>query len=308
MHPSIVPDLTARQLHAVLAVAEYNSFIAAASFLKTSQPALTRTIKRVEDVLGVRLFDRSTRRVAITAAGKEFVAVAERMLNDLRISVGSMREIGAEQRGRIIVSSIMSVANSLFPGIVAKYRASRPGIEIVLREGVHGTVLDDVRSGAADLGVTYVDDVPDFVEAKRVNREVFEVILPRTHPLAKTSKRRSSVTLADLVGFPLVSLPYESRTRRIIDGAASTAGHTLQHVATVTQFATMMSFVRAGVGIAIVPSGAIVGLLGKDLAVLTLSKPRLSRDVGLIWLRGRELTPAARGFATIVEEMWRSAI
>jgi DNA-binding transcriptional LysR family regulator len=304
MPPPNVPDLTARQLHAVLAVAEYNSFIAAASFLKTSQPALTRTIKRVEDVLGVRLFDRSTRRVAITAAGKEFVAVAERMLNDLRISVGSMREIGAEQRGRIIVSSIMSVANGLFPAIVAKYRASRPGIEIVLREGVHGTVLEDVRGGAADLGATYVDDVPDFVEAKRMSREVFEVILPRNHPLIKTSKR-SSVTLGELVGFPLVSLPSESRTRRIIDGAASTAGYTLQHVATVTQFATMMSFVRAGIGIAIIPSGAIVGHLGKELAILALSKPRLSRDVGLIWLRDRELTPAARGFAAVVEEIWR---
>jgi DNA-binding transcriptional LysR family regulator len=306
MHPSNAPDLTARQLHAVLAVAEYNSFIAAASFLKTSQPALTRTIKRVEDVLGVRLFDRSTRRVAITTAGKEFVAVAERILHDLRISVGSMREIGAEQRGRIIVSSIMSVANGLFPTIVAKYRASRPGIEIVLREGVHGTVLEDVRSGAADLGVTYVDDVPDFVETKRMSREVFEVILPRNHPLIKTSKR-SSVALAELVGFPLVSLPFESRTRRIIDGAASTAGYSLQHVATVTQFATMMSFVRAGVGIAIIPSGAIAGLLGRDLAVLTLSKPRLSRDVGLVWLRDRELTPAARGFAAVVEEVWRKS-
>src|SRR5215475_4929919 len=267
MPPSNVPDLTARQLHAVLAVAEYNSFIAAAAFLKTSQPALTRTIKRVEDVLGVRLFDRSTRRVAITGAGKEFVAVAERMLNDLRISVGSMREIGAEQRGRIIVSSIMSVANGLFPAIVAKYRASRPGVEIVLREGVHGTVLEGVRGGAADLGATYVDDVPDFVAAKRMSREVFEVILPRNHPLIKTSKR-ASVTLGELVGFPLVSLPFESRTRRIIDGAASTAGYALQHAATVTQFATMMSFVRAGVGIAIIPSGAVAGLLGKDLAIL----------------------------------------
>src|SRR5215510_2071439 len=260
MQPVNVPDLTARQLHAVLTVAEYNSFIAAAAFLKTSQPSLTRTIMRVEDVLGVRLFDRSTRRVAITSAGKEFVAVAERMLNDLRISVGSMREIGAEQRGRIIVSSIMSVANGLFPAIVAKYRASRPGID--------------------------------------------EVILPRNHPLIKTSKR-SSVALAELVEFPLVSLPYESRTRRIIDGAASTAGYALQHVATVTQFTTMMSFVRAGVGIAIVPSGAIAGLLGKDLSVLKLIRPRLSRDVGLIWLRERELTPAARGFAVIFEEMWR---
>jgi DNA-binding transcriptional LysR family regulator len=102
-----------------------------------------------------------------------------------------------------------------------------------------------------------------------------------------------------------VSLPHESRTRRTIDGAASSAGLTLRHVATVTQFTTMMSFVRAGVGIAVVPSGAIAGLLGKDLAVLKLIRPRLSRDVGLIWLRERELTPAARGFAVIFEEIWR---
>ena len=111
------------------------------------------------------------------------------MLNDLRISVSSMREIGEEQRGQIIISSIMSVASGLLPAIVAKYRASRPGIEIILREGVHGTVFEDIRSGTADLGITYVDDVPDFIEAKRMGREIFTVILPRTHPLAKTSKR-----------------------------------------------------------------------------------------------------------------------
>jgi DNA-binding transcriptional LysR family regulator len=303
MQPVNVPDLTARQLHAVLAVAEYNSFIAAAAFLKTSQPALTRTIMRVEDVLGVRLFDRSTRRVAITAAGKEFVAVAERMLNDLRISVRSMREVGEEQRGQIIISSIMSVANGLIPAVAAKYRAARPGIEIILREGVHGAVLEDIRNGTADLGATYVDDVPDFVEAKRVSREVFDVILPRGHPLIRITKR-SSVTLTELANFALVSLPHDSRTRRTIDGAASSAGLTLRHVATVTQFTTMMNFVRAGVGIAIVPSGAIAGLLGKDLKILKLIRPRLTRDVGLIWLRERELTPAARGFAIIFEEMW----
>lgn len=304
MPPANIPDLTARQLLAVLAVAEYNSFIAAAAFLKTSQPALSRTIRRVEDVVDVRLFDRSTRRIAITAAGREFVAVAERMLNDLRISVGSMREIGQQQRGQIVISSIMSVANGLLPTIVAKYRASHPGIEIILREGVHGTVLEDIRNGTADLGASYVDDVPDFVEAKRVSREVFAIIVPRTHPLARSAKR-SRLTLAELIDLPLVSLPHESRTRRIVDGAAAAAGQILHHVATVTQFATMMSFVRAGVGVAIVPSGAIGGLLGKDLAALPLTKPRLSRNVGLIWLRDRELTPAARGFAVMLEEMWR---
>ena len=105
-----IPDLGSRQLLAVLAIADYGSFIAAAAFLKTSQPALTRTIKRIEDVLGVSLFDRTTRRVQLTAAGREFVAVAERVLNDLRISVRSMRNLVDQQRGQVIVASIMSQA------------------------------------------------------------------------------------------------------------------------------------------------------------------------------------------------------
>jgi DNA-binding transcriptional LysR family regulator len=75
-----LPDLSARQLEAVLALAEYGSFVAAAARLGISQPALTRLLKRLEASLGVRLFERSTRRVQITAAGREFAAVAERML------------------------------------------------------------------------------------------------------------------------------------------------------------------------------------------------------------------------------------
>ena len=97
-----IPDLGSRQLLAVLAIADYGSFIAAAAFLKTSQPALTRTIKRIEDVLSVSLFERTTRRVQLTTAGREFVAVAERVLNDLRMSVRSMRELADQQRGQVI--------------------------------------------------------------------------------------------------------------------------------------------------------------------------------------------------------------
>src|SRR5262249_46734384 len=87
MQPSDPPDLTLRQLQTVVALAEYGSFIATAALMKTSQPAVTRTVKHLEEVLGIKLFDRSTRSVQITAAGKEFAAVAARMLNDLKITV-----------------------------------------------------------------------------------------------------------------------------------------------------------------------------------------------------------------------------
>jgi DNA-binding transcriptional LysR family regulator len=131
----------------VLAIADYGSFIAAAAFLKTSQPALTRTIKRIEDVLGVSLFERTTRRVQLTPAGREFVAVAERVLNDLRISVRSMRDLADQHRGQVIVAAIESVATGLLPRIIAEYHITRPAIELRVREGVHGAVLEDVRSG-----------------------------------------------------------------------------------------------------------------------------------------------------------------
>src|ERR1700757_5495346 len=112
------PDVTARQLRAFVAVAEYRSFIAAAAFLKTSQPALTRTIKQIEGALGASLFSRSTRQVSITEAGKEFAALAERLLNDLKIGIENVRELAEQRRGQIIVASVMSLAHFALPRVI----------------------------------------------------------------------------------------------------------------------------------------------------------------------------------------------
>jgi len=185
MKTSGILDLTSRQLKTILALAEYESFIAAAALLKTSQPAVTRTVKHVEDVFGVKLFDRSTRSVLITAAGKEFVGVAGRMLNDLKITIRSMRELSDQRRGQIIISSIMSVANGKLPGLDSAYRLDYPGIELHVRDGVHGMVIEDVRTGMADFGVTYLDDLPEPFTSVALGREDFTVVLPRTHELAK---------------------------------------------------------------------------------------------------------------------------
>lgn len=110
MNKNLVPDLSSRELQAVCAIAEEGSFLAAAIVLELSQPALTRALQRVEAAMGVELFRRSTRKVEITPAGQEFVALANRILADLRISFEGMREIADEQRGQVIISTVMSVA------------------------------------------------------------------------------------------------------------------------------------------------------------------------------------------------------
>ena len=123
----------------------------------------------------------------ITAAGKEFAAVAARILNDLKITLHSMRELSDQRRGQIIISSIMSVANGKLPGLVSTYRRDYPGIELHVRDGVHGTVIEDVRSGTADFGITYLDDL-----SVRVGSEAFTVVLPKTHDLARKKTLTSS--------------------------------------------------------------------------------------------------------------------
>ena len=303
MNTTGIPDLTSRQLETVLALAEYGSFIAAAALLKTSQPAVTRTVKHVEEVLGIRLFDRSTRSVQITDAGKEFVGVAGRMLNDLKITIRSMRELSDQRRGQIIISSIMSVANGKLPGLVSAYRLDYPGIELHVRDGVHGTVIEDVRSGAADFGITYLDSLPDPFTSVPLGREDFTVVLPRNHELT----RKKNLSLSDLKGAPLVSLPSDSRTRRLIDGAASAIGLTLNHVVTVSQFATMLGFVRAGVGLAIAPRSGVESFLGKELVAVPVRGRPLARDLGIIRLRGREPSPAAAGLMSLIQRSWGKA-
>jgi DNA-binding transcriptional LysR family regulator len=299
MTRTALPDFSARQLEAVLALVEYGSFVAAAARLRISQPALTRTVAHLESELGVRLFDRTTRRVQVTAAGREFAAVAERMLNDLRITVQSVREVAQERRGLVVVSSVMSVAGAVLPRLIARYRADRPGVEIRIRESVHGSVLEDVRSGVADFGIGYVEDLPDFAVGTPLGRETFCVVLPSRHKLAG----RRALGLAALSAEPLVALPGDSRTQRSIDAAAATAGVSLRQTVVVTQIATLLSFVAAGVGLGIVPQGAVRGTLSRRLRVVQL-EPQLSRRIGLIALREREPTPAASGLLALLRQEW----
>lgn len=302
LQPGTVPDLSSRELQALCMIAECGSFMAAALTLNVSQPALTRTVQRVEKALGVELFRRSTRRLDITAAGQEFIDLANRVLSDLSISYENMRSISDEQRGRIIVSASMSAAYTQIPRIVASYRLTRPNIEIQLREGIQGAVLDDVRSGVADMGLTYLEEIPSEFSAIELGSEVFHFVMPTSHPLSK----KKGIRVEDLAGAALVSMPKAAHIRKLLDGLAALAGLRLHHAITVHHFATAMQCVRAGVGISLVPSAAISAALSAGLVSRPLVEPRLKRSVGILFLKHRSPTPAVTGFVAQLRSDWKA--
>lgn len=303
MHAINVPDIRAKELLTVIALAEYGSFVAAAAFLKTSQPALTRTLKRVEKALGVTLFARSTRRVEITPAGREFVAVAERVLNDLQITVRNMRDVASEQRGQVIVSTYSAFAYRPFPQIVAAYRETRPQIELRIREGRQPDILEDVRSGVADFGIGYVDALPDTLQSVTLRREPLYVMCPDTHAIAR--QRIAKIRFADVSEESFVSLPPDSHTRRLVDGAAAAAGFSLRHRLMVTRFESVVRYVRSGAGIGIIPAGAVPARPWRDFHAALLTAPSISVTVGLITLRGRYITPPSASLIAMIRDHFK---
>jgi DNA-binding transcriptional LysR family regulator len=300
MNASDIPDIRAKELLTVMALAEYGSFVAAASHLKTSQPALTRTIKRVERVLGVTLFARNTRRVEITPAGREFVAVAERVLNDLQLTVRNMSEVTNEQRGRITLTTYSAFASHVLPDLVRLYRETRPLIEVRIREGRQSEIVEDVRSGVADFGIGYVNALPDILQSTLLRREPLYAVIPVGHPLAL--KKRPRVRLADLRDEPLVTPPSDTYLRRIIDGAAAAAGFSLRYAVTVDRLLSVTSHVRAGVGVAILPWGVLPPQPWAGFHAAIVQDPSLTVSVGLITLRGRYMTPAATSMMNLIVE------
>jgi DNA-binding transcriptional LysR family regulator len=300
MNNETVPDLSARQLRAVLAVAEYRSFIAAAAWLKISQPALTRTIQQVESALGVALFSRTTRQVTTTPAGREFAALAQRMLNDLQLSIASVRRNSNQHTGQVSVSSVLSLADAVWPELLVAFGRRYPGIQVHLREGIHADVLDDVYSGVADFAIGYVEGIADNLLVAGVRTERFYVVMPAAHPLAA----RQRLEMRELGSETFISFPRESRTRQVADGAASALGITLRYTMTVNRLATLLALVSKGIGLAIV-TGSECPRPSAQFAVRPLAGARFTCRLGVLRPRERELTPAAAIFLVIVQRWLR---
>jgi DNA-binding transcriptional LysR family regulator len=292
-----VPDLRARELRAIVALAEYGSFVSAAAFLKTSQPALTRAIKRVEKILGLTLFSRSTRQV-------EIAAVSERVLKDLQMTIRALGDLSKDLRGRMTFTTYSAFAVGKLPDIVRRYREELPSIELRIREGRQVDILEDVRSGTAEFGIGYIDLVPENLKSELLRPEPLYVVVPSSHPLA--TLRRQRIRLEELRDEMLISPPANTFIRRLVDDAAANIGVTLNYGLIVERLASLIGHVKAGVGIALIPEEVLPAKPWKDFEALLLTEPALSVSVGFIMLPNRHITPAAAKMMALIRDEFKS--
>lgn len=285
------PEL--RHLRAFAAVARHGGFTRAAERLHSTQPALTLLVRQLEESLGARLFDRTTRNVQLTATGAQLLPAVERLLADLDTTIGGVREAVARASGRVIVAALPSIASSVLPQAIARARAANPGIAISVRDAVAGRISAMVGTGEADLGIAGRPDAGEGLLFERLLSDRLVAACPQSHPLAK----RRRLGWSDLVGEPFISMSRDSSVRRLVEQAFAQVGHRHDPAYEVVYLSSAASMAAAGLGIAVVPSSALSALNLERIAVRPLVGPAVEREVGVLTSRARSLSPAAHFFA-----------
>ena len=288
-------------LRAFVTVGELQSFAAAAKALHLSQPALSRRISHLEDLLGVRLFDRTTRSVGLTLLGGRFLGEMRGLVEDLDRSVLSLRDAADLEAGDVTIGCVFSAVHHFLPPVIRAFRDKHPNVLVRIIEEGADEVLASVKHGEADLAVNYIGMQDPEIEFAPLLKEPYVLACPANHPLA----RRRSVRWEELAQQPLARVSHASRNRLFIDQALAELPPLPRPTIEVRHVSTLIGLVESGLGLAVVPK---LTLPLKPAAVVgvKLDKPVVNRTLAIIRRRGRSLSPAATAFARLLTSAGRA--
>ncbi len=242
-----------RQLRYFVAVAEELHFRRAAARLHISQPPLSQQIASLEDELGVRLLERTRRRVELTPAGEAFLRDARATLAELDVAVSTARAIDAGQEGVLRIGFVGSALLSIVPATVQRFRRTRPGLELELRERSTVEGLRAVSTGLVDVGLVRPPiEADETLHTEVVMRERTVAALPEGHPLAALRR----VPLRRLAAEPLVLFPRRQAPgyHDLLIGRLAATGVTPQVAQYAPEMMTIIGLVAAGIGVSPVPA------------------------------------------------------
>ncbi|MFD1657956.1 LysR family transcriptional regulator [Streptomyces caeni] len=284
-----------QQMRYVVAVAETNSFTRAAERCLVVQSALSHQIARLEQELGARLFERTTRRVRLTPAGAAFLPAARQCLDAAERAAVEVAAAIGEVRGRLSVGLIPSVAAVDIPRALRDFRRQYPKVRISLRVGASDDLVEQVKQGAVEVAFLGLPTTarPEGVGVRELARDRLVAVVAPDHPLAD----EPAVDLRRLSSEVFVDLPAKTAGRAQSDLAFSAAGLTRDVAFEVTNADFLARMVGQGLGVAMLPSAYVAQLSGVT-TIEVIDAP--ARVEYVIWSPGSR-TPAATAFLRILD-------
>lgn len=281
-----------RQLEYFVAVAEEAGFTRAAARLHVAQPGVSAQIRQLERELGEPLFDRSGRSVRLTAVGEAVLPYARAAL----AAVSGMRlvtdELTGLLRGRVVMGGVSAPSVLDLPGMLAGFHRRHPAVEISLVETDPEALIDGIANGRLDLVLIGLGGpLPPGVEAQVVVDQELVAAVHREDDLA----RKDAISVPELKGLPLISLPHGTGLRAALEDVCARAGFA-PHVAFEASEPYVLGQLAArGLGLAILPESAVAAAAA-DLHVLAVTGPSMRGQMAVVWRKDGQKSPAARAF------------
>jgi LysR family hydrogen peroxide-inducible transcriptional activator len=267
-----------RDLNYVIAVAELRSFVQAAERCCISQPTLSMQIRKLEDELGVQLFERTNKSVLPTAVGGQIIEAARRIASE----VESIREIADAAKdplaGNLRLGAFPTLSTYLFPALVPLIRHALPRVKLTLVEEKTEGLIQQLKTGQLDAALLALPVLEDGLETARLFEDEFLLATPANHPMA----RRKSIDPAELAGQSLLLLDEGHCLRGQALQVCRLNGANEEHDVRATGLETLRGMVRAGLGITLMPRIA-ARQTDDRIRYIPFAPTAPSRVIGLVW-------------------------
>lgn len=284
--------VTLRQMRAFVAVAQDGSITQAAKRLHLTPSALSMLVSGLEGELGVRLFERTTRRLVPTDAGLELLPAIQSVFDKLDDAFAGLRQSADRRSGRLSLATSPLLAATLVPSLLASFLKDHQAVRVELHDLPVNAIAEAVRSGQVDFGVCTADaDVPDLVSTVLYQDSLMLACLP-SHPLAA----QREVRWADLVGEKLALLTRGAGLRSLVEQGFAAHHETVEPAFEVSQVTTAVGLVEAGLAVSILPSYALASARSVGVVQVPLVAPVVDRNIVALTAPQRKLTAASEAF------------
>lgn len=293
---SLTSSPSVRQLRAFVAAYQSGQVSAAAASLSLTQPSVTILLRELESKLGVQLFDRTSRGLRRTEAAVEAFSHVERVVSELESLVARMGEFAAARRGRVRLACTSTVAQTLLPAMVRRFESAHPSVSLEILDVAPLDLTETLLSQRVDLAIGTLDHPVAGLKEEVFVRDTLSAIgLP-----GPKFQGTGTITWKQLALLPLITVKPGYGVRRSIDAAAVAANVQLHIVHEVSLLMTALALAEAGVGIAVVPGSLHTHRTGSPVIGRRIVRPFVERNISLLTLSDRSLSPACEAFRSIV--------
>ena len=287
------------QLRFFHSVAERGSFTEAARELLLTQPAVSNQIRKLEEGLGQRLFERQGRQIQLTRAGEILYAHSRKIFQQVHEAEGILKDLKSLRTGSLSLGTVDVISIYVLPQIFQQFHRMFPRVEISIQVGDSASLTRGVLEGDFDLGFITLPVEEKNLVALPIYNDVLRVIAPAGHPLAQ----KALVTLEDITKTTLIIYKKGSVTRKIIADVFEREGLALEPDMEIDRPEAMKKLVEAGLGLSIIPEMSIMKEVAEgSLTALHTGGVHFERQLGLIYRRGQFFSPATRAFLEILRK------